>query len=372
MKSIQIIKNVIFIVLTAAICVYASGKFGEMEIPEEIFPGAQAEKIALSRYFQGIEGTNADTDVYVFDSGVEGGSVLVLGGTHPNEPAGFIAAVLLIENLNLSKGKFFIIPRANASGFTCTDPQEGVPQKYSFKTETQTRFFRYGSRFTNVLDQWPDPEVYLHYPSGQKLSGNERRNLNRSYPGKADGVLTEKLAYAIVQLIKEENIDVSIDLHEASPEYPVINAIVAHDRSMDVASIAILDLQMLNVDFQLEPSPQNFRGFSHREWGDYTDTMPFLIESANPLQGRLRGKTSAELLLNGMDKFYLEAAGLDLLYTEYPEDGIPIDVRAGRHMEAIKTIINTYSMLNPGKEIEFSDIPGYDELKANKIRYYLK
>ena len=141
---------------------------------------------------------------------------------------------------------------------------------------------------------------------------------------------------------------------------------------MDVASISILDLQMLNIDFQLEPSPQNFRGFSHREWGDYTNTMPFLIESANPLQGRLRGKTSAELLLNGIDKFYLEAAGLDLLYTEYPEDGIPIDVRAGRHIEAIRTIINTYSMLNPGKEIEFSDIPGYNELKTNKISYYLK
>lgn len=38
------------------------------------------------------------------------------------------------------------------------------------------------------------------------------------------------MSYGIVQLINTENIDVTVDLHEASPEYPVINALIAHER----------------------------------------------------------------------------------------------------------------------------------------------
>ena len=53
---------------------------------------------------------------------------------------------------------------------------------------------------------------------GQSLSGSENRNINRTYPGKADGTLTEMMSYGIVQLINTENIDVTVDLHEASPE----------------------------------------------------------------------------------------------------------------------------------------------------------
>jgi len=372
MSRDQIIKNCIFLCLTALICLFSYGKFGEMNTPYPIYPGEQARIVKLSTYFDGIKGTNADTDVYIFEGAEEGGSVIVLGGTHPNEPAGFITTVLISENINVDKGRVFIIPRANNSGFTCTDPQEGLPQQFGIETSDGVRNFRFGSRFVNILDQWPDPEVYLHYPSGQKLSGNERRNLNRSYPGKPDGVLTEKLAYAILQLIKEEKIDVSIDLHEASLEYPVIDAIVAHERSMDIAAMAQLELQILGIDYNLEPSPPNFRGFSHREWGDYSETMPFLIESANPIQGRIRGETSEALLLTGKDKFYAEASELGLLYTPYPEEGIPIEVRTARHMEAVKVITSTFSSMNPDKEIIFSGIPSYDEIISNKVGFYLK
>ncbi len=372
MSKDQIFRNCLFIVLTIIICIYSFAKFGEMEEEYPIYPGENVEIVRLSNYFDGIKGTNADTDVYIYGGQEDGGSALILGGTHPNEPAGFITAVLLIERLKVNKGRVIIIPRANNSGFTCTDPQEGVPQEFRIETSDGIRKFRHGSRFMNILDQWPDPEVYLHYPSGQKLSGNERRNLNRSYPGKPDGVLTEKLAHAIVQLINTERIDISIDLHEASLEYPVIDAIVAHERSMDVAAMAQIDLQILGIDYNLEPSPVNFRGFSHREWGDYTETMPFLIESANPIQGRMRGETTEELLLKGYDKYYAEASELGLLYTPYPAEGIPLEVRTGRHLEAIKILISTFSLLNPEKEIGFSDLPSYSEIIENKLGYYLK
>ena len=43
-------------------------------------------------------------------------------------------------------------------------------------------------------------------------------------PGRPDGSITEKMAYAIVEMIKKEKVDLAFDLHEASPEYPVVNA----------------------------------------------------------------------------------------------------------------------------------------------------
>ena len=51
----------------------------------------------LSDYFDGIKDSPADTDVYIQEGEEPGGTMLILGGTHANEPAGFIAAVLLVN-----------------------------------------------------------------------------------------------------------------------------------------------------------------------------------------------------------------------------------------------------------------------------------
>ena len=53
---------------------------------------ALSRQVPLSTYFGGIEGTMMDAPVYVFDSGVPGGSVLILAGTHPYEPASPVMA----------------------------------------------------------------------------------------------------------------------------------------------------------------------------------------------------------------------------------------------------------------------------------------
>jgi len=42
----------------------------------------------LSEYLPALEGTYGDTTVYVMEGEKEGASMLVLGGTHPNEPTG--------------------------------------------------------------------------------------------------------------------------------------------------------------------------------------------------------------------------------------------------------------------------------------------
>ncbi len=97
-----------------------------------------------------------------------------------------------------------MIPRTNNSAFTHNDPQEGSPQRFTISTPHGERWFRYGSRATNPIDQWPDPDVYIHASSGQQLSGSETRNLNRGYPGRPDGTLTEQICYGITELIKKK------------------------------------------------------------------------------------------------------------------------------------------------------------------------
>lgn len=354
------------------ICLISGVDFINTRKPDKILPSSGLTKrIKLSNYFEGIKASNGDTDIYLFDSGKPGASVLLLGGTHPNEPAGFITAVTLIENINVEIGKVFIIPQACLSGFSYTDPMEGCPQFFTIKTKSGNRKFRFGSRVSSPLDQWPDPLVYSQYPSGQKLSGIETRNLNRAYPGRPDGTFTEKVAYAIVQLINKEKIDIAIDLHEAAPEIPIINAIVYHEKSEDIALNAVLALEMEELRYSPEESPQNFRGLSHREWGDRTSTLPFLMETSNPIQGRLRGKTNEALIVDGVSEHYKKALESGKLRIEYYPDGEPLWRRTARHIEGFRAILNSYNEYHPNKAITVSNIPSFKEIEEKGLANYL-
>jgi len=269
------------------------------------------------------------------------------------------------------RGRLLVVPRANHSGFTHTEPGEAHPLSFEIPTPDGMRRFRYGCRFTNPLDQWPDPEVYLHYPSGQRLSGTETRNLNRAFPGRADGNFTERAAFAITSLVKRERVDLVIDLHEASPEYPVINAIVAHERAMDVAALANLTLQSEGLQYSLEPSPKNFHGLTHREIGDATSAMAVLMESANLMQGRLRCRCDAAMILDGKDPCYLKAAQAGLLRVPYDSTGIPLKVRVGRHLAGIRALVDALGMVQPDKMLEFDGVPDYAEVLSRGLGSFL-
>ena len=343
-----------------------------MREPDLIKKGKGVTEVRkLSAYFDGIAGTRGDTDVYVLDSGKPGASALILGGTHPNEPSGYLSAVLFVENAMPSAGKLFVIPAANASAMTHTDYMEGTPRKFAIETPAGPRMFRYGSRATSPADQWPDPDIYVHASSGQKLSGSETRNLNRAYPGRPDGTFTEKVAYAITSLIRKEKVDITVDLHEASPEYPVVNAIVAHDRAMKIASMALLTLEMDDITIGLEPSPVKLRGLSHRELGDATGTLALLFESTNPAQGRLRGVTNEALIVEGKDEMYLAAHKLGRLFVPFGPDGEPLKKRVARHVATLQAVFDAYTSDAPDKAIVVGEMPSYADLLEKGIGQYL-
>ena len=358
--------------LAAAIIVYLGVTFTSMWQDQPIYPGPGVTEVRmLSDYNPALKGTHGDTEIYVLDSGNPGASILVLGGTHPNEPSGVVAAVTLIENCQPKTGVLYVIPRANHSAFTCTDPQEGAPMFFTIATPGGDRTFRFGSRATNPIDQWPDSDVYVHRTSGQTLSGSETRNLNRAYPGSNTGTFTERVTYGLTEFIKTNDVKITVDLHEASPEYPTINAIVAHQDAMELASWAAMDMQLEGMKISIEASPTNLHGLSHRELGDFTDTMATLMETANASQGRLRGRTSADLVVTGMDHYYYLAGQYGALYVDFPETGIPIDERVARHICGIEQLCSAYNELGNELSIDLGDLPSYREIVATGIGAYL-
>jgi len=370
--SLRMTRGFILIALAALICFSTGRQFLSMHKMDAIFPSqALTATRPLSDYFPALEGTPGDTPVYIYQGPQKGGQILILGGTHPNEPAGYMTAILLAENIRATKGTVVLVPWANASGFSHSDPQEGSPQRFDIETRSGRRWFRLGSRVTNPVHQWPDPTIYVN-PMGQKLAGIEARNLNRAYPGKVSGNLTERVAFGIMELIKKEKIDLGIDLHESAPEYPVINAIVFHENSAELAALAQMELQAEGFEFRLEGSPPNLRGLTHREWGDAAKIKAILMETANASHGRLKGRPSVSLIIDGRDKYYEKAARLGRLFVPYGSEGIPLQARVARHLAGLRAILASLKEVEPDKAVEIENIPLPADVLARGIGVFLK
>ena len=120
----------------------------------------------LGDYFDKIKGTINDCNIYILEGEEPGGTLLVLGGSHPEEPAGRLASWIIAENAVMQQGRIIVVMSANRSGTTLTRPSGAYPASYTIPTEWGGQSFRMGDRWSNPLDQWPDPEVFIHYPSG--------------------------------------------------------------------------------------------------------------------------------------------------------------------------------------------------------------
>ncbi len=241
-------------------------------------------------------------------------SVLVMGGTHPNEPSGQLTATLFLENAGqqVKRGTLYVVNEVNKSAYSHSQPQEATSWYYTIPcSDGSTRTFKFGSRATNTVDQWPTPDVYTH-SSGQQLSSSEVRNINRAYPGSEYGTYTERIAWAITNCIRQNDITMTIDLHEASPEYVTINAIIGHDDAQKIPTEAKMWVLDELMDIGLETSPQAMRGLTHRELGDYTYTYAYLCETSNASQGKIRGAfTDGLITYEKPDKFYEYLVKLD-------------------------------------------------------------
>lgn len=134
----------------------------------------QEPQLKVNRYIIGAK-ENWETEYYVIDSGKDGPSVMVVGGMHGNEPAGYLASDR-VKDYKITNGKLIVLPRANAYGISKNIRND------AFKSD-----------------------------------------LNRSFPRTVAGVPTTALSKAIWEIVKYYDPSWLMDLHEGL-DYHVINA----------------------------------------------------------------------------------------------------------------------------------------------------
>jgi hypothetical protein len=318
----------------------------------------------LSDYFQPLRDTNLDTDVYILDSGKPGATGLLIGGTHGNEMAGSVAALVALENSVVTTGKLIVIPYTNRSAQSVKDTRNHIEPRHLIQSRGGERYLTYGDRRTDIVDQESaDPDEYEN-PGGYVLkNGKESRNLNRTYPGKPGGTRTEQLAYAIIALILKEQVDFSLDMHEANtPETDkqddgdyrpggnkrLSYTLVSHPRGLEIAAFALLAMEEdTHISMKLEESNTKYRGLSHLEIGDATNCLSYLSESPNP--GQDRSRKNADVV---SDSKY------------------PLTHRVGMHLRLFKHLADAYADYND-KALTIENLPEYQDLLAGDIGEFL-
>ena len=326
--------------------------------------------VRLSDYDSSLLGTKMDAPVFVFDSGIKGADVFIMGGTHPNESGGILSAIIIMENIELESGRVFVLPVANMSAYLNTLPGYGYPEYYTLQTEWGEKSFKVGSRVASPLDQWPDPPFYVHYPSGQRLSYEEARNINRTFPGRRNGSPLERASNAIMTLLEKEGIDYAFDLHEASVTYPVNLDIVAPEISFDIAYLSALMLEEKGISLRVEATSSSNKGYTHSEWARVDGVHPFLIEVPTPFIDRTPGAMTGKMIVSGKDEFLYKVAEYGYSGADYPEDGISISERVAIHVATIDKCLEIAGQFNPDNAIEIK-LPSYEEIKEKGVGSFL-
>ncbi len=326
----------------------------------------------LSELSPGLAGTAGDTNVFVLQGREPGGKALIMGNTHSNEPEGMLTALIVIERAVVETGTLFVIPFFNNSGSRNTRPGDGYPLYFDVATDWGARRFRYGNRDASPLDQWPDPDVYIHYPDRQLLSYIDVRNTNRTWPGRAGGPLMERVTFGAMELMRREGIDLAVDIHGAETMFPVTNCIVAPESSVKIATLASLTVKATEgFESHVEPSPSGFRGLSHREIGDHGPSLPFLLEAPIPFLDQPTGPKTVRFLLDGKDPFLLSLSKKKKLFVPYDESGWPLEKRVGQNLSVTLELLRQFSKRTPDRPIAVRDVPRYADVVRNGVGHFL-
>lgn len=316
----------------------------------DIRPGDGVSEVKLlSDYFAQLKGTNGDTQVYVLNGEQEGPTALLLGGTHGNEISGIFAATVWIETAKVKAGRVIVIPVANYSASLTTDSWRPDVKTVSIETPSGTRTFRYGNRRTNPNDQVYTEEPFIPY-EGYKLEPEESGNLNRVYPGKSDGNLTQQVAYAIMQLIEKEKVDIAVDMHEAGPVGSIAYYLISNPNVMNISKAAFINILDYDFIMNLDKSGIESIGLSHREWGDRTNVAAFLIETANPGQDYYDVDKKADVMKD-------------------PDN--PIEKRVAIQIYTTLSIFKGFEEKR-GKALIVEGIPGYFDMLEKGIGVFMK
>jgi Succinylglutamate desuccinylase / Aspartoacylase family len=115
-----------------------------------------------------MSGTPQETPLYIYGSGQPGPVLVVLGGVHGNEPGGWQAAERIQATLRPNTGALLVAPRANKLAI-----------------------------------------------NGLVRTTDDLGDLNRLYPGEQDGLPMARMAFEIVETLREFHATILLDLHES-------------------------------------------------------------------------------------------------------------------------------------------------------------
>ena len=115
-RKVVIIGLGVALLATSGASFYQSRRLKE---PVVLGPGVTRVK-SLGDYFEPLRGTANDCHIYVLEGKDPGAAMLVLGGSHPEEPAGRLVAWILAENAVVQKGRLIVVASTNRSATTVT------------------------------------------------------------------------------------------------------------------------------------------------------------------------------------------------------------------------------------------------------------
>jgi Succinylglutamate desuccinylase / Aspartoacylase family len=115
-----------------------------------------------------MAGTPQESPLYIYGSGQPGPVLVVLGGVHGNEPGGWQAAERIQATLRPNTGALLVAPRANKLAI-----------------------------------------------NGLVRTTDDLGDLNRLYPGEQDGLPMARMAFEIVETLREFHATILLDLHES-------------------------------------------------------------------------------------------------------------------------------------------------------------
>lgn len=164
-----------FFLLLLCTCVFTLSACGDKENPDP-------ENIVAHNTYNIMEGTQNETAVHIFKSNLPGPKVVIVGGIHGDETAGWKTALKFVERENFFKGEVIIIPQAY-------------------------------KRADEMINRYPG------YTATNGAKYNKKLDLNRTFPGAANGTETEQIAFAITKEVEKHEADYIIDLHESRRSY---------------------------------------------------------------------------------------------------------------------------------------------------------
>lgn len=227
-------------------------------------------------------GTRWETPFYVVDSGVEGPTVVVTGGVHGNEPAGYRAAEQ-IRHWPIVAGRLVVVPAVNQPGL-----------------HADTRY----------LPEVPEPQ----------------RDLNRNFVLGDDGKITTAgtLATELWDLIDSQQPDWVIDLHEGFQFYVSHQPAKGKKRSVGSTIIYRQSAAMTPlVDHAISAANAHVTDPQRR----------FVALDTGPVTGSLARTAGKKLSANTL-----------IIETTYQDQAISLRTRQQRAM--VNSLLNDIGLLN--------------------------